>query len=54
VRRSHTAIATLNDTTRDLRAFARRPETTVLYTRVPRRRLEEAVSAIDYGEGASR
>ena len=49
----HTAIATLNDTTRDLRAaqvFARHlsPETTVLYTRVSRRRLVEAVEAIDY------
>ena len=49
----HTAIATLNDRTRDLRAaqsFARHasPETTVLYTRVSRRRLEDAVAAIDY------
>ena len=49
----HTAIATLNDATHDLRAaqeFARHlsPETTVLYTRVSRRRLVEAVAAIDY------
>jgi site-specific recombinase XerD len=49
----HTAIATLNDATHDLRAaqeFARHlsPETTVLYTRVSRRRLIEAVAAIDY------
>jgi len=49
----HTAIATLNDATHDLRAaqeFARHlsPETTVLYTRVDRRRLEDAVASIDY------
>ena len=51
----HTAIATLNDRTRDLRAaqaFAGHasPETTVLYTRVTRDRLVEAVSAISYEE----
>lgn len=49
----HTAIATLNDKTRDLRAaqsFARHasPETTVIYTRVSRDRLINAVAAIDY------
>jgi integrase len=49
----HTAIATLNDMTRDLRAaqeFARHlsPETTVLYTRVSRRRLVDAVTSIQY------
>jgi integrase len=49
----HTAIATLNDATHDLRAaqeFARHlsPETTVLYTRVSRRRLVDAVGSIDY------
>jgi integrase len=49
----HTAIATLNDKTMDLRAaqhFARHqsPETTVLYTRVNRDRLVNAVAAIDY------
>jgi integrase len=49
----HTAIATLNDRTGDLRtaqAFARHasPETTVLYTRVPRARLEAAVATLDY------
>jgi integrase len=49
----HTAIATLNDATHDLRAaqeFARHlsPETTVLYTRVSRRRLVDAVASIDY------
>lgn len=53
----HTAISTLNDRTRDLRAaqhFAGHasPETTVIYTRVSRRRLIDAVSAIDYDEGA--
>jgi integrase len=52
----HTAIATLNDCTRDLRTaqeFARHasPETTVLYTRVSRDRLVAAVAAIDYGGG---
>jgi integrase len=50
----HTAIATLNDATGDLRAaqeFARHrsPETTEVYTRVTRRRLEEAVARIHYG-----
>jgi integrase len=50
----HTAIATLNDATGDLRAaqeFARHrsPETTEVYTRVSRRRLEEAVARIHYG-----
>lgn len=49
----HTAIATLNDRTGDLRtaqAFARHasPETTVIYTRFPRRRLVAAVEALDY------
>jgi integrase len=52
----HTAIATLNDCTRDLRTaqeFARHasPETTVIYTRVRRDRLVAAVAAIDYGGG---
>ena len=51
----HTAIATLNDATGDLRAaqeFARHlsPETTVLYTRVNAQRLIGAVGAINYGE----
>ena len=50
----HTAIATLNDRTHDLRTaqkFARHasPETTFLYTRVPRDRLVAAVAAIEYG-----
>lgn len=54
----HTAIATLNDCTRDLRAaqaFARHasPETTVIYTRVARDRLVAAVAAIDYGEATT-
>lgn len=49
----HTAIATLHDETADLRtaqAFARHvsPETTVIYTRVSRRRLRKAVDALDY------
>jgi len=49
----HTAIATLNDRTRDLRAaqhFAGHasPETTVIYTRVSRDRLIEAVSMIGW------
>lgn len=53
----HTAIATLNDRTGDLRtaqAFARHqsPETTVVYTRVSRRRLESAVSSLSYEEVA--
>lgn len=53
----HTAIATLNDLTQDLRAaqeFARHasPETTVLYTRVDRARLVAAVATLNYrGEG---
>jgi integrase/recombinase XerC len=52
----HTAIATMNDITRDLRAaqhFAGHasPETTVIYTRVSRQRLVDAVSAITYDEG---
>lgn len=51
----HTAIATLNDRTGDLRAaqsFAghRSPETTVLYTRVSRDRLVSAVASIDWEE----
>lgn len=49
----HTALATANDATRDLRAvqeFARhaRPETTALYTRVTARRLMEVAMSIDY------
>ncbi len=49
----HTAIATINDATGDLRAaqeFARhqRPETTALYTRVTDKRLVDAVQALDY------
>lgn len=53
----HTAIATLNDLTGDLRvaqAFARHasPETTVLYTRVSARRLERAVGLLDYETAA--
>lgn len=49
----HTAIATLNDSLGDLRvaqSFARHasPETTVIYTRVTRRRLERAVQSLDY------
>jgi integrase len=54
----HTAIATLNDVTHDLRAaqaFAGHasPETTVLYTRVSRDRLIDAVAAISYEEKAT-
>lgn len=53
----HTAIATLNDLTMDLRAaqvFAGHasPQTTVIYTRVSRRRLVAAVEAIDYDKAA--
>lgn len=49
----HTALAEINDQTRDLRATQevaghQRPETTALYTRVRGRRLEAAVAAIDY------
>lgn len=49
----HTAIATVNDATGDLRAaqeFARhqRPETTAIYTRVTEQRLRDAVAALDY------
>lgn len=53
----HTAIATLHDQTTDLRtaqAFGRhaQPETTAIYTRVPRRRLVAAVEALDYERAA--
>ena len=53
----HTAIATLNDVTRDLRAaqlFAGHAssETTEIYTRVSTDRLVAAVAAIDYGSPA--
>lgn len=53
----HTAIATLHDATGDLRTaqvFARhaRPETTAIYTRVPRSRLVRAVEALDYEKAA--
>jgi integrase len=53
----HTAIATLHDLSGDLRvaqAFAghARIETTVLYTRLPARRLEAAVAALSYEAGA--
>ncbi|MDQ3642066.1 MAG: tyrosine-type recombinase/integrase [Actinomycetota bacterium] len=49
----HTALATQNDATGDLRtvqAFAghSNPSTTAGYTRASRRRLQEAVAAIDY------
>ena len=49
----HTAIATANDRTGDLRAaqeFARhaRPETTAIYTRATAKRLWEALLALDY------
>jgi integrase/recombinase XerC len=49
----HTAIATVNDNTGDLRAaqsFARhaRPETTAIYTRTTAERLQEAVATLDY------
>jgi integrase len=52
----HTAIATVNDATGDLRAaqeFARhqRPETTVTYTRVTEKRLVDAVLSLDYLTG---
>jgi integrase len=51
----HTALATALDNCRDLRAVQElaghaRPETTAGYTRVTRRRLEEAVQSIVYGE----
>ncbi len=50
----HTALATANDATGDLRAVQElaghsRPETTAGYTRVLRRRLTATVEAIDYG-----
>lgn len=50
----HTALATALDATRDLRAVQQlaghaRPETTAIYTRTTRRRLEAVVAAIDYG-----
>lgn len=49
----HTAIATANDATGDLRAaqeFARhaRPETTAIYTRATAARLQAIVGALDY------
>lgn len=49
----HTAIATINDETRDLRAaqeFARHadPNTTRIYTRVDRQRLRQAVDSLRY------
>lgn len=49
----HTALATMNDATGDLRAtqeFARhsRPETTAIYTRATGERLERAMLALDY------
>lgn len=49
----HTALATANDATGDLRAvqaFARhaKPETTAGYTRATNRRLQAVVAAIDY------
>jgi integrase len=51
----HTALATALDNCRDLRAVQMlaghaRPETTAGYTRVTRRRLVDAVTAIHYGE----
>lgn len=53
----HTALATALDNCRDLRAVQQlaghaRPETTAGYTRVTRRRLVDAVTAIRYGETA--
>jgi integrase len=53
----HTALATALDNCRDLRAVQMlaghaRPETTAGYTRVTRRRLVDAVTAIRYGESA--
>lgn len=49
----HTAIATINDNTGDLRAaqtFARHanPETTAIYTRTTTERLQAAVLSLDY------
>ena len=49
----HTAIATVNDVTGDLRAaqeFARhaRPETTALYTRVSIERMQAAADALEF------
>lgn len=49
----HTALATMNDATKDLRTtqeFAghARPETTAIYTRTTAQRLTEAVAALDY------
>jgi integrase len=49
----HTAIATINDNTGDLRSaqtFARhaRPETTAIYTRTTAARLEAAAASLDY------
>jgi integrase len=54
----HTALATANDVTHDLRAvqeFARhaKPETTAIYTRVTAKRLVEVAMAINYGSAAS-
>lgn len=53
----HTALAEANDRTGDLRAvqeLARHtsPEVTAVYTRVHSQRLQEVVSAIDYGRRA--
>ena len=50
----HTALATANDATGDLRAtqaFARhaRPETTAIYTRATTERLTAVVNSLDYG-----
>jgi len=50
----HTALATMNDATGDLRSVQHiaghaRPETTAGYTRASARRLRAAVEAIDYG-----
>lgn len=50
----HTNLAEMNDRTGDLRttqehAGHARPETTAMYTRTTRRRLRQAVLAIDYG-----
>ena len=51
----HTAIATVNDTSGDLRAaqtFARHadPSTTAVYTRTTSDRLVDVVNALDYGQ----
>lgn len=49
----HTALATMNDATGDLRATQevaghRNPQTTAIYTRATRARMDDAMGALDY------